>query len=103
MKEKVLQLNREKTIFWTFSAILFLCFGFYMYCINTTVHNVVTRQNLESEASNLTLKLGNQEFQYITERNNITIELAYAKGFKDVIAKTFISKNSTKQISLLTQ
>jgi hypothetical protein len=74
-----------------------------MYFINATVHNVVARQNLEAEASTLTLAIGNKEFQYITERNNVTLQVAYAMGFKDVTAKTFISKNSSKQVSYLTR
>lgn len=103
MKEKVLQLNNEKYMFWAIVCALFLCIGFYMYFINSTVHNVVSRQNLETEASSLTLKIGNQEFQYITSRNNVTMQLAYSMGFKEVTAKTFISKNSNRQVSLLTQ
>lgn len=103
MTEKVLQLNKEKAVFWALLGVLFLCAGFYMYFINSTVHNVVTRQNLESEASGLVLKIGNQEFEYITKKNNINIQLAYSMGFKDVTAKTFISKNKSKQVSLLSR
>ena len=101
MKEKALQLNNEKTIFWAIIGALFICISFYMFLINSTVHNVVARQNFESEASNLTLKIGSQEFQYITSRNSVTKQLAYSMGFKDVTAKTFISKNSNKQVSYL--
>jgi hypothetical protein len=103
MTEKVLQLNNEKTIFWSLIAGLFLSICFYMYFINATVHNVVARQNLEAEASTLTLAIGNKEFKYITERNNVTLQVAYAMGFKDVTAKTFITKDSSKQVSYLTR
>ena len=101
MSEKILQLNKEKTIFWSLLGILFLCAGFYMYFIQTTVHNVVLRQNLEDETSQLSLEIGNKEFQYITKRNEVTKDLAYSLGFKDVSAKTFISKNSASQVSYL--
>ncbi len=101
MSEKVLQLNTEKVIFWSILGALLLCFGFYVYFINSTVHNVVARQNLETEASNLTLSIGNQEFEYITSRNNVTLALAYSLGFKEVSAKTFISKDKSEQVSLL--
>ncbi len=103
MTEKVLQINNEKTIFWSILALLLLSFGFYMYFINATVHNVVARQNLEAEASNLTLTIGNQEFQYITSRNNVTLALAHSMGFKDVSEKTFISRDGGKQVSLLSR
>ncbi len=108
IKEKVLQLNNEiinneKVIFWSILTAILFCFGFYMFLINSTVHNVVSRQNLESEASALTLKLGNQEFQYITSRNNVTLAMAHTLGFKDVSEKTFISKNSSRQVSFLSR
>ncbi len=101
MVEKVLELNREKTIFWTLLGVLFLCAGFYMYFINSTIHNIVARQNLENEVSKLTLTIGSLEFQYISLRNAVTLDLAYSLGFKEVTAKTFISKSANSQVSYL--
>lgn len=100
-KAILLQLNREKTIFWTLLAILVLCAGFYMYCINTTVHNIVIRQNLENDASSLALTIGSEEFKYITMRNGVTLAMAYSLGFGDVKEKTFISKKTQNQVSYL--
>ena len=99
MVEKVLQLNRGKTIFWTLLGIFFLCAGFYMYFINSTVHNVVTRQNMEKEAGQLALKIGSEEFQYITMRNAITLPLAYSLGFKNVSVKTFVSRDASPSVA----
>ena len=101
MVEKVLQLNKERTLFWTLVGVLLLSLGFYMYFINITVHNVVARQNLESEASELTLEIGNQEFQYITARNSVTMALAHSLGFQDVEVKTFISKKADTAVAFL--
>lgn len=103
MVEKVLQLHREKAIFWTLIGILFLCAGFYMYFISATIHNVVARQNLESQAATLSFSISNEEFQYIAARNQVTLPLAYSLGFKDVSAKTFISKSSLHQVSYLSR
>ncbi|MBI4155837.1 MAG: hypothetical protein HY507_01225 [Candidatus Zambryskibacteria bacterium] len=99
----LLQLNREKNIFWTLIATVFLCVGFYIYFINTTIHNTVLRQNLENEISRLTLSTGSEEFQYIAMRNKINLPLAYSLGFRDVAVKTFISKKSLSQVSYLTR
>ncbi|MFZ2693818.1 MAG: hypothetical protein WAX85_00770 [Minisyncoccia bacterium] len=101
MVEKVLQFNKEKTIFWTLLGVLFLSLGFYMYCINTTVHNVVMRQNLESEASKLTLDISSKEFQYISLRNTVTLPSAYSMGFKDTYTKKFISRSSSAKVAFL--
>jgi len=94
--------NREKTIFWSLIGILFVFAGLYMYFINATIHNVVAKQNLENEASHLTLAIGSQEFKYIQMRNNVTLAMAYSLGYKDVENKTFISKKpSSPQVSYL--
>ena len=95
MTEKILQLNTEKNIFWTLTAILLLCAGFYIYSITATIHNVVERQNLENKASSLSLSIGSEEFKYITMRGDITVGLAYSLGFKDSSNKIFLSRNST--------
>ena len=90
-------------MFWTLSATLFLCVGFYMYFINTTIHNVVAYQNLENEVAQLTLKIGKQEFQYISMRNGITLATAHSLGFKETSVKTFISRQVSTKVALLTQ
>lgn len=94
MVEAVLQLNKEKTIFWSLVGILFICAGLYMYFIDTTIHNVVMQQNLEGASSSLTLSIGSEEFQYISKRNAVTIELAYSMGFKDAKVKEYISNKA---------
>jgi|GEM_PF-1528615 len=101
MTEKILQLNNERTIFWILVSTLLFCMAFYMYCINATVHNVVARQNLENQSTQLTLAIGQEEFAYIGKVNNVTLSSAYALGFKNVSPKAFISpeSNSVSYIS----
>ena len=88
MVEKALQLNKEKAVFWALVSVLVLFVGFYMFFVRSTINNVVSRQNLESEASALSLDIGRQEFEYITKRNAVTLTLAYSMGFKDSQSKT---------------
>ena len=92
MVEKILELNREKTLFWTLLCVLFLSASLYIYFINATVHNVVARQNLEDQSSGLTLTIGSEEFQYINSRNTINLDLAYSLGFKETKVKSYISR-----------
>jgi hypothetical protein len=99
MAEKILELNTEKNIFWTLVGILFFCAIFYMYSINVTIRNVVARENLENKVADLTLAIGNEEFQYINLRNTVTLPLAYSLGFKDVKEKTYISKKTVGFVS----
>lgn len=101
MREKILHLNKEKTIFWSLLSILVIAIGFYMFFINTTVRNVVASQDIEAKISQLNLAISSKEFQYINNRNAVTLALAYSMGFKDVSAKTYINEKSTKEVSLL--
>lgn len=101
MVEKVLQINRERTIFWSLIVAIFLTVAFYMFCVNATVHNIVLRENLESEASDLVLSISNQEFQYIKAKSAISMETAKTLGFREVSQKTYINKNSENQVSYL--
>ncbi len=101
MVERILNLNKEKTVFWTLFGVFIISICFYMYFINTTVHNVVARQNMETQISQLNLAISNKEFIYIKNRNAVTLNLAYSMGFKDVSAKNYIREESTKEVSFL--
>ncbi|HEY0220711.1 MAG TPA: hypothetical protein VGC58_00630 [Candidatus Paceibacterota bacterium] len=103
MVEKVLDLNREKTIFWTLLGVLIFSALFYIYCINITIHNTVARQNFEAESSSLALKIGSKEFQYISKRNNVTLALAYSMGFKDSKPLAYLSRNSDSSVAFLSR
>ncbi len=103
MVEKVLELNREKTIFWSLLGILVLSAIFYIYCINVAVHNTVARQNYEAESSSLTLKIGSKEFEYISKRNNVTLALAHSIGFKDAKVVAYVSRNSDSSVAFLSR
>lgn len=99
MTEKILQLNIEKKIFWSLSITLVLCIAFYIFFINATVRNVVSRQNLEAEASRLTVAIGEKEFEYISLRNAITLPLAYSLGFVEAGDKIYVSRTPKTLVS----
>jgi hypothetical protein len=100
---KVQNIEKEKAIFWTLVSILLLCSGFYMYFINATVHNVVTRQNIEAETSNLSLQIGSEEFKYISKRNSVTLALANSLGFKEVSVKKYITRGPSSKFAFLSR
>lgn len=100
MVEKVLEINREKTIFWSLLGVLLISALFYIYMINITVHNTVARQNFESESSTLTLKISTKEFEYITKRNNITLALAKSLGFKEAKVVAYV-RTKTAPVAFL--
>jgi hypothetical protein len=99
MKAYTSRMDREKILFWTLSSAFVFCIGFYMFCIHATIQNVVLRENLEDKATALSLEIGNKEFEYITMKNSVNLNLAYSLGFSPVSNKTFISKKSVGYIS----
>ncbi len=101
MVERILQLNREKTLFWSLLGIFIFSISFYMYLINTAVHNVVSSQNLEAKISGLNLAISNKEFQYINSKNAITMVLAYSMGFREASPKTYLREKFTNSVSFL--
>lgn len=100
MVEKVLELNKERAMFWTMISALLLSVGFYMYFINTTVHNTVARQNLEAESSSLALSIGNKEFQYISKRNAVTMDLAKSLGYREVKNTHYVAVGQGKVVAV---
>jgi hypothetical protein len=87
-------LRDEKNIFWALSSIIFFSAIFYIYCITTTIHNVVARERIETESSELALSIGQKEFDLIGLKNNITLARAQNLGFTEVQNKTFITGHS---------
>jgi hypothetical protein len=96
---KVLSYDNRVRIFWTLVAIFVLSLGLYVYGVNTTVRNTVLRQQLEVEVGNLTLKISEMEFSYISLKNNVNIDIAYARGYQDVSNTTYITRGGSRSLS----
>lgn len=100
VKEKALALTEERGVFWLLAAVLIASFVLYSVFVQRTIRNVVERQHLETEMSVLNSRIGELEFKYISMRNNVTIDMAYAKGFKDVAQTKFVSKKALSQATV---
>ena len=91
----------EKKIFWIF----FLAFVFFIisygFLLNSTMKNIMSKQNMEKEMTSLSSKVNSLEFAYLNIKNSITLELAQTKGFVLVSSDKFAIINSTqKNLSL---
>lgn len=72
----------------------------YGVLVQSAVVNVVERENIEADASELALRLGELEFSYIDLKNQVTIEHAYALGYTDINNPTYLSRSTA--LSVLT-
>ncbi len=75
---------------------------FYVYAINQTVRNVVRLQSAQSDLSHLTATLSDKEFQYINQKNSITIEKATAMGFAQAEPTKFIARKTAVALAHIT-
>ena len=74
-----------------FSAIL------YIYCVNSSVRNVVTREETESQMKALRNKVSELEYKYIREENKITLDSANWYGLKEPTVKNFITRSDPRR------
>ncbi len=84
---------REK-IFFVLAISIFICASYYAYIVHSTILNVVEKEKIVKEIRNKSTKVSELEGVYFKTRNQINIELAHAKGFKDGDVSNFISKKS---------
>ena len=83
------------SISYTIAALLFsiVVLGVsYGYFIQATVKNAVRIDTAETHLANLNSSIGDSEFLYMTLSSKITVELARAKGFTDVLGSKFITR-----------
>lgn len=94
--------NYRAGFFWIMVAVSLLSVFVYIYAINTTARNIALRQNLEREISTASANLDSLEFAYIELKNNITIELAYNQGFREVKNPLYVSRAPSASLSFNT-
>ena len=103
MKAKLKELHTVEKIFWYLVFFILLSVFSYFYFVNKIVYNVAERQKTETAITKLTSKISELEFKYISMRNKINPEYAYAIGFTDVKNQRYITKKSdTGELSLHT-
>jgi hypothetical protein len=93
----------SKVLFFVLAAVLVLIFASYAYLLNKTIMNVVVREKTEQQIATLSSVIGELEFEHMTAKNKITLELAYEKGFVDTIPARFIARSGTTLLSYNSQ
>src|SRR5437868_10132476 len=99
MKEKILQFETRKDIFWVSLGLIGLCACMYVYFITTAVRNVVSQRQVSAQASNLSEKISVKEFNFISVKNKVTMQYAQSLGFSEAKNKVFITPTSVSYVS----
>lgn len=101
-KTKALSFDTRVRTFWMLIVLSIISLALYMYGVKATVYNTVARQQLETEVSNISTHIGEMEFAYIGLKNKVSLEVAYARGYLDVTAPTYISRAAAHSLSMNT-
>lgn len=106
MKTNILQKIRYEDrvrAFWFLLSLCFIAFGFYVYAVSATAHNVAMRAELGREASNISAELATLEFQYIKLQNEVTLSKAQELGFAEVEAPLYATRGDYHTFSFNTR
>lgn len=75
-------------IFLTLAIVTVVSIFSYIVLVNKAVLNAVAKEKAEQEIASLSSSLSEKEFEYISAKGQVTMDLAYAKGFVSASNKT---------------
>jgi hypothetical protein len=101
-KTRTISYDHRARFFWVLVAISILSLCAYIYAISATARNIALRQDLERQIAKVSANLNSLEFAYIELKNNITLELAYHYGFREVKNPLYVSRTRTAALSFNT-
>ena len=79
-----------KILTWSLLAVILICLISYGYLIRGSIVNIVARQNMETQLSDLGSRVSDLETEYLKAEGNITPELATSMGFVAVADQKFV-------------
>ena len=92
IKENIQEIfNYKERIFIVLIMSIIISAGAYAFLIEKAIMNVVAREDVIKESHVLSASVAGLEERYFSIKNNISLDLAYAKGFKDSEVSFFIS------------
>ncbi len=71
----------SKAIFISLTALIVAMIAAYIIFVNKAVLNAVAKEKIETQIASLNSDLSEKEFQYITGKGGVTMELASRLGF----------------------
>ncbi|MEK9184792.1 MAG: hypothetical protein AAB866_01335 [Patescibacteria group bacterium] len=89
-----------KKIILTTLPVLICLFVFYIFLVRQTIINVVARENIEKNIGNMLSSISNLETKYMSVKGNISLDVAYAQGFKNADSPIFITRDGLGKATL---
>lgn len=86
--------EKRRRMFWALALLLVVFCGAYVFLVNRTVVKVAERDALQTDLSELKSEITTLEFEYISRKNEIDMELASSMGFKEAGGAHYVSRRS---------
>lgn len=80
--------DKSKTIFYTLAVLCAIFACLYVGLVYKTVMNAVAKEKIETQIATLSSELSEKEFEYISAKGAVTLELASNLGFVTASQKT---------------
>lgn len=97
---KAVCVNERKWVLSLFVVLLSVAF-LYMYFVTTSVVQVVMRQEIERDITDVSARISELESEYIKAQHEISADIASHEGYLEIEEKIFISRTpSTLVLSL---
>ncbi len=95
MKTIALKINNinKKKIFISLAFSIVLLLSSYLYLIIQTTINITTYQNIQQEIVALDSYMGDLEFEYISLKNAINLNMAQVLGYIEASSINFVDKS----------
>lgn len=92
-------LKYKERIFIVLIASIIFSIGAYTFLIEKAIMNVIAREDVTKETRLVGASVAILEGKYFSVKNDVNIELAHSKGFKDSDVSFFISTKSITAMS----
>ena len=93
----------RKIIAWTLGIMLVALAAGYIYYIKTAIYNIAEASQLESESAELSGRLSELEYKYISLKNGITETKASELGFVPITYPQYVKKPRPQSLLSLDQ
>ncbi len=93
-------MNITKKLILTTIPFLVCLFVFYIFLIRQTIINVVAREKIEKDTTNMLSSISNLETKYMNVKGNINLDVAYTQGFKNADSPIFITRDGLGKATL---
>jgi hypothetical protein len=85
--------KKQKQISLIALATMVVLLGSYVYLVNITIATISQHNEIKSSIADIEIESTKIEEEYLSLQDGVSIDMAYNKGFIDVIDTKFVSRD----------